>query len=86
MLSKLLERISNYKQVKKETNTIILPEHLGELDYELVSLLFLAINTCIVNNGGCHPNATCSIDLSQPSFRSCTCQQDFSGDGVVCIG
>lgn len=44
-----------------------------------------AIDTCIVNNGGCHRNATCSIDMSQPGFRSCQCNDGFTGDGFICV-
>lgn len=43
------------------------------------------INTCLVNNGGCHQNANCSVDLRKPSLRSCKCQDDFQGDGEICI-
>ncbi|KAJ7377675.1 Stabilin-2 [Desmophyllum pertusum] len=42
------------------------------------------INNCVVNNGGCDKNATCSVDINQPGFRSCQCNGGFTGDGFVC--
>ena len=48
--------------------------------------LFAEINRCVVNNGGCHQNATCTVDITMPGFRSCLCNRDFTGDGLFCAG
>ena len=48
--------------------------------------LFAEINRCVVNNGGCHQNATCTVDITLPGFRSCMCNRDFTGDGLFCAG
>ena len=39
-------------------------------------------NECLVANGGCSSDATCS-DL--PAGRTCTCNAGFVGDGVTCM-
>ncbi len=36
---------------------------------------------CEVNNGGCHPDATCTTDTGQVA---CACKPGFAGDGRTC--
>jgi hypothetical protein len=36
---------------------------------------------CQVNNGGCHLDATCTVDTGQVA---CTCKPGFAGDGRMC--
>uniref|UniRef100_A0A4W4EY81 Stabilin 1 n=1 Tax=Electrophorus electricus TaxID=8005 RepID=A0A4W4EY81_ELEEL len=42
------------------------------------------IDLCVTNNGGCSERATCM--KTSPGERSCTCQDDYKGDGIVCLG
>ena len=37
---------------------------------------------CAVDNGGCHPNATCEVDGQGEAL--CTCQNGWEGDGFSC--
>jgi len=42
---------------------------------------FLDVDECSTNNGGCDVNAKCE---NNPGSFSCSCQQDYSGDGFHC--
>lgn len=39
------------------------------------------INECLMNNGGCSVDATCT---NTPGSRMCTCKSGFTGDGINC--
>jgi hypothetical protein len=39
-------------------------------------------STCLTNNGGCDPNATCA--WTGPTSNSCTCNAGYTGDGTTC--
>jgi len=41
------------------------------------------VNECLVNNGGCHANATCNNTLGS---YVCTCATGFTGNGISCTG
>ena len=58
----------------------------GSIALILNHFVFTEINSCAVNNGGCHQNATCSVDINLPGFRSCKCNGGFTGDGFFCFG
>jgi hypothetical protein len=38
-------------------------------------------NECLSNNGGCDANAAC---VNTVGSRTCTCNANFTGDGIVC--
>jgi hypothetical protein len=39
------------------------------------------LNECLVNNGGCSVNASCT---NLPGSRTCTCNAGYTGDGLTC--
>jgi hypothetical protein len=39
------------------------------------------LNECMVNNGGCSTNATCT---NLPGSRTCACNPGYTGDGLTC--
>ncbi|WP_245767871.1 carboxypeptidase regulatory-like domain-containing protein [Stigmatella erecta] len=39
-------------------------------------------NECMVNNGGCSVNATCT---NLPGSRTCACNDGYTGDGISCV-
>jgi hypothetical protein len=39
------------------------------------------LNECLVNNGGCSVNATCT---NLPGSRTCACKPGYTGDGITC--
>ncbi|WP_395833889.1 carboxypeptidase regulatory-like domain-containing protein [Cystobacter fuscus] len=39
------------------------------------------LNECLVNNGGCSANASCT---NFPGSRTCTCNAGYTGDGLTC--
>jgi cysteine-rich repeat protein/parallel beta-helix repeat protein len=39
------------------------------------------VNECMVNNGGCSPNASCT---NTPGSYTCACNPGYVGDGVTC--
>jgi hypothetical protein len=49
----------------------------------------LIVDSCLVNNGGCHVDATCSHD-SKTNAVICTCKVGYTNTGsssnVVCVG
>lgn len=47
-------------------------------------VLCVARDPCLVENGGCSPDAVCK--RTRPGWRDCVCNNGFSGDGLVCVG
>lgn len=41
------------------------------------------VNECLLNNGGCDPNASC---VNSPGSYICTCDDGFTGNGQECYG
>lgn len=37
---------------------------------------------CSINNGGCHPNATCGVNVDGTPL--CSCTPNFFGNGISC--
>ena len=44
------------------------------------------INECLLEEGLCHENATCSDVVGGEDSYICTCNPGFSGDGLSCVG
>ena len=46
--------------------------------------LFLDVNECSTNNGGCSVNAQCTNIIG--GTRICICNAGYTGDGINCTG
>ena len=56
---------------------------LVELQNTLTLCLFIDINECTSNNGGCDPDATC---VNTPGSFRCQCGDGYTGNGNECFG
>lgn len=53
------------------------------LDYRWFCLLSVDVNECLVNNGGCDPDASC---VNTPGGHICVCDEGYTGSGLECFG
>ena len=51
--------------------------------YSVVVLHIPDINECLVNNGGCDPDAQC---INTPGSLICVCDNGYTGSGRECYG